>query len=270
MGDLLQLIIFGIIQGVTEWLPISSEGMIVLVKTRFFPDSTTLAEFLKVVLMLHLGTFFAALIYLWSDVSKLFKTAFNYRKSDNASRKLLNFIILSTVISGVIGFAILSFISSTEGKVAITGKAITLFVGFLLLGTASIQIRSESSVHNDQSKLSVVDSLILGIGQGLSTLPGVSRSGTTSSLLLLRNYEKSDALRISFLMSLPIVLAGNIFLNWNSLTGGITIPLLAGLLASFIFGLATIHLLFKLARKMNFGWFVMIIGLLTIIAGLMS
>ncbi|MBS3074114.1 undecaprenyl-diphosphate phosphatase [Candidatus Pacearchaeota archaeon] len=265
--DILQHIILGIIQGITEWLPLSSEGMIVLVKTNFFPDASSLADLIKTALFLHLGTFFAALLYFRKDVSQLIRTIFSYKKSEDSSRKLLSFIIASAIISGIIGYVILTFISGAEEKIAVTGKAITLFVGFLLLGTASIQLRARSIGCKDSSKLSRIDSLLLGIGQGLSALPGISRSGITASLLLLRNFDKKEALRISFLMSLPIVFAGNILLNFSAFSS-INFASILGLTASFVFGLATIHGMMKLAEKINFGWFVLVIALLMIISGL--
>ena len=265
--DIFQYIILGIIQGITEWLPISSEGMLVIAKAQLFKDPTPLAEFIKITLFLHLGTFFAALVYLRKNVLHLIKTLFSYKKAEDSLKKLLNFLIVSTVISGIIGYIILTSISGAEEKIAVTGKVITLLVGFLLLGTASIQLRARSLGYKDSSKLNKFDSLLLGIGQGISALPGVSRSGITSSLLLLRNFDKKEALRISFLMSLPIVLAGNIVLNIG-LFSSISLAAVLGLIASFIFGLATIHGMMKLAEKINFGWFVFIIAVLTIISGL--
>ncbi len=270
-ADILQHIILGIIQGITEWLPVSSEGMLVIAKTQLFHDATPLSEFIKIALFLHLGTFFAALVYLRKDVSHLIKTLFSYKKSEESSKKLLGFLVSSTILSGIIGYIILTSISGAEEKIAVTGKVITILIGFLLLGTASIQLRVKSLGYKDSSKLNRFDSLLLGIGQGISALPGISRSGITTSLLLLRNFDKKEALRMSFLMSLPIVLAGNIILNiglFSSLNLASALGLILGLMASFAFGLATIHGMMKLAEKINFGWFVLIIAVLAIISGL--
>ena len=102
--------------------------------------------------------------------------------------------------------------------------------------------------------------------QGLSTLPGISRSGSTVSVLLLDKVDKTEALRLSFLMSLPIVLAGNIFFNLKGFA--FSFNMLYGLFFSFVFGILTIHALIKVSKKINFGYFVLIFGLLMIVAGL--
>jgi len=91
-------------------------------------------------------------------------------------------------------------------------------------------------------------------------LPGLCRSGFTVSALLLRLFDVQDALKLSFFMSLPIVLAGNIILNFNDLI--FSNELIWGLIFSFIFGLLTIDLLLKIAKRINFGYFVLIFGLL--------
>ncbi|GAG03940.1 unnamed protein product, partial [marine sediment metagenome] len=100
----------------------------------------------------------------------------------------------------------------------------------------------------------------LGIVQGFSSLPGLSRSGITISTLLLKKFDDTSALRLSFLMSLPVVLFGNLFLNLNDFT--LTSAAIYGLLASFIFGLLTIHILMNLSKRINFGWFVLIFAVL--------
>lgn len=262
-----QHLILGIIQGIAEWLPVSSEGVLVLVKTRFFPEVIAIADLLKIALLLHLGTFFAALIYLWNDVSNLFKTLFHYRNSDISSKKLLKFLIISTFISGIIGLFFLYFISGAEKSVTLTGRGITVIIGFFLLGTASIQLKARHIGHKDRSQLSKLDSFILGIGQGISTLPGISRSGITTSLLLIRNFDKKEALKISFLMSLPIVLGGNLVINIGLFTS-LSLASVIGIISAFVFGLLAIHGFIKLSERINFGWFVLIIAFLMILSGL--
>ena len=109
-----------------------------------------------------------------------------------------------------------------------------------------------------------IDAVLLGVVQGLAALPGLSRSGLTVSAFLLRGYDKAEALRLSFLMSLPIVLAGNILLHFAA--PQITLALAAAVGMACLSGVVTIHLLFQLARKINFGIFVLGFGLLTLSA----
>jgi undecaprenyl-diphosphatase len=254
-----QNILIGIVQGITEWIPVSSSAFLVLIFSNFF-HITDINFILQNALMLHLGTFFAALIYFRRDVAKLFVSLFKYRKSNTETRKTLNFLIIATIISGLIGLLILKAITQAQNNLNVTGKVISLSVGFLLLITGIIQLRIKNKGLKKPVHLKNSDGILLGFAQGLSTLPGLSRSGITVSTLLLRKFDDTTALKLSFLMSLPIVLIGNIFLNVFDFS--FTLNSIYGLLASFIFGILTIHILMKVSKKINFGWFVLIFAIL--------
>lgn len=259
MNQILIQILLGAIQGITEWLPISSSGVVTLINSNFLGISD-IGQLLHIALFLHLGTFFAALIYFRKEVLHLFKTLSQYKYQDDASKKTLKFLITATIISGIIGLSILKLLTSFEGYLEITGKTITFAIAILLLITGIIQIKIKNRGLKKERELENKDGIILGLAQGVSSLPGISRSGITISTLLLKNFDDTTALRLSFLMSLPIVLVGNIFLNLNDFAQ-ITSVSIYGLLASFIFGLLTISGLMKISRKINFGWFALIFAL---------
>jgi undecaprenyl-diphosphatase len=261
----LQQILVGMIQGITEWLPISSSGFLALIFANFF-QITDLSVILQSILWLHLGTFFAALIYFRKDVAHLLISLFHYKKSDKPTKKTLNFLIISTIISGIIGLIIILGLGMYEDKFTLTGKTISLAVGILLLITGILQLRvnKHDSGLRKLKNLNHSDSLLLGFAQGLSSLPGLSRSGITVSTLMLRKFNDTTALRLSFLMSLPIVLIGNIFINLPDF--GVTPLSVWGIIFSFLFGLLTIHALMKLSKKINFGWFVLIFAILMILS----
>lgn len=254
---IIQQIVLGIVQGITEWLPVSSSGILALILSNFF-NVTNIPEIITQALFLHLGTFFAALVYFRKDVSKLFYALFKWKKSSPDYQKIFSFLFISTLISGAIGLAILQLLDSFS--LEITGKAITFGVGFLLLITGIFQIKVKSRGLRNVSNIKKKDSVLLGFAQGFSVLPGLSRSGITISSLLIDKFDDTTALRLSFLMSLPIVLFGNLLLNWGDFT--INNIAIYGVLASFVFGLATIHGMMKLSRKINFGYFVLIFALL--------
>lgn len=260
----LQFIILGIIQGITEWLPISSSGMITLAMSNFY-GITDFEFLLKSALILHLGTFFAALIYFRREVVNLVKSLFNYKNSNSETKRTLNFLIISTLVTAIFGFGILQIITS-DLTLKITGKIITIFVGILLLITALTQLLVHSRKENTKKILDIKDgkdSFVVGFAQALSVLPGISRSGMTVSTLLLRKFDDTTALKLSFLMSLPVVLLGNIFLNMKDIISlGISSSVLLGILTAFVFGLATIHGLMKISKKINFGWFVLIFAII--------
>ena len=259
--DFLQAVVLGLLQGIFEWLPISSSGFIALIFSNVFMI-TDIDFILQNTLMLHLGTFFAALIYFRKDVTKLFLSLFHYQKikTESPNKKTLNFLIAATIISGLIGFGILKLIQLYEDKLSITGKAITLIIAVLLLITGLLQLKPKNKGIKKEKDLKFKDGILLGLLQGISVLPGLSRSGMTVSGLLLRKFDDTSSLRLSFLMSLPIVLAANIFLNINNFI--FTPTAIFGLVASFAFGLATISGLMKLSKKINFGWFVLIFAVL--------
>lgn len=260
-------IILGIIQGIAEWLPISSEGMIVLAETTLFNNHLSIETLIKQALFLHLGTFFAALIYLRKDVFRLLTALTHWPTSNTESRKELIFLTLTTTVSGILGILIMKGFAQTIDQFENTGKTLTLCVGFLLLITAGLNFSRIKSSSKSNHYLSIKDALILGVVQAFAVLPGLSRSGLTVAALLLLQYQKSSALKLSFLMSLPLVLAANIILNLS--TFHFNLNALLGLLFSFIFGIITIHLLLKMAERINFGFLLLFFGLLTIIAAIL-
>lgn len=277
---MLEQVILGIIQGIAEWLPVSSEGLIVLAKTHLFSNSSGIDLKIQEALFLHLGTVLAALIYFRKDVSLILKTILRYHEANPEVKKILSFLCVATLVSGLLGMTLLKALTLFADSFASSAKLITLIIGFCLLGTAYLELKTHKSDYRKCNDLRLQDGILLGITQGFAVLPGLSRSGLTVSMLLLNKFDKTQALRLSFLMSIPIVLAGNVILNMKSLifSAGEPAPPLAGqaglaglvgLFFSFIFGIATIHLLLKVAQKVNFGYFVLAFGILTILSVLL-
>lgn len=266
--EFFQQIILGIIQGITEWLPISSEGFLLLVSSNFFGD-VDVNLFIRQALFLHLGTFFAALIYFRKEVLELFKGAVNYRESDAGTKKFLRFLLITTIISGILGLAILNFFDFINiQKVPLTSTSINFLIGFVLIFTGVLQLKLSSAGYRKKLNLNNNDGIFLGILQGLAVLPGLSRSGLTIFGLLFRNFDKTAALKFSFIMSLPIVLIGNIMLNFSDIL--FLKEMFFGFVFSFIFGLLTIHLLMNFSKKVKFGFFAIFFGFLAVLAGLIN
>jgi len=244
-------LLLGAIQGITEWLPISSEGVLFLAKTRLLQSSDSPSLMMREILFLHLGTFFACLFYFRRQIFSL-------------EKKVFRFLFVSTFISGFLGLILFKIIEGVENQLSFTGKMITLTIGVLLVVTAGLQIKAKAEGFKKDQDLTAGDGILFGLVQGLAVLPGLSRSGLTISFLLLRKFEKTIALKLSFLASLPIVLLGNIFLNFKyfSLAG----QSVWSSVVSFFFGVLTIDFLMKLAKKVNFGYFVLFFGLLNIVS----
>lgn len=256
----MEQIVLGITQGILEWIPVSSEGMIVLIKTLIFGHQGPLSKMISEALFLHLGSVLAATIYFRNDISRLFFALFKKSNDDESTRPLLIFLIIATLISGILGIILLMTLTQIIEHWPTSTQIIALAIGLCLIITGILQLLKKESGSRLTKDLNIKDSILLGIAQGFAALPGLSRSGLTVAALLFRQFGATQAIRISFLMSIPIVLAGNVVMN---LGGNDFHPEhLVGLSFSFIFSLLTIDLLLKVARKINFGTFVIIVGVL--------
>jgi undecaprenyl-diphosphatase len=264
--SILNQFILGLIQGIFEWLPISSSAFISLFANNIL-GINNLSELIELALFFHLGTFLAALIYFRKEVSQLFKTLFKYKKQKTQDKKVFNFIFITFLISALVGLIFLQLIKLASTDLTFTGRIINFLIAGLLIITALIGFSSKQKGLKKYSNLKNSEGILLGFAQGLATLPGISRSGITTSALLLRKFNDTTALRLSFLMSLPIVFFGNIILNLTDFTFSGSFPWI-GLLTAFAFGLLTISGLIKLSKKINFNWFVLIFAILMILAGL--
>tara|TARA_Y100000034_G_scaffold74012_1_gene88971 strand:- start:5347 stop:6156 length:810 start_codon:yes stop_codon:yes gene_type:complete len=266
--EFFQQIILGIIQGIIEWIPISSEGFLLLVTSNFF-GGVEIELFLRQALFLHLGTFFAALIYFRKEVKELINGAVNYKSSDPETKRTLKFLFIATIISGIFGLAILNFIGLIKiTKIPLASASVNYLIGFLLIITGLLQLKASSAGFRKEYHLNNTDGIFLGFMQGLAVLPGLSRSGLTISSFLFRNIDETVALRLSFIMSLPIVLLANIALNFRDFV--FIKSMFFGFLLSFIFGFLTIHLLMEFSKKVKFGYFAIFFGLLAILASVIN
>lgn len=256
----LEPLLFGVLQGIFEWLPISSQGNIILVMSGLFGYPSGLA--LKYSIFLHTGTLMAVLVYFRKDVLKVLRSFRGYKPDFSEGNGLLTFLIITTIITGLIGYPIFRFLVLSS----FAGEAFIAFVGTALIITGIIQKFSMVIGLKAERDLGIKDSIILGIAQGLSAIPGISRSGITVSSLLLRGYDSKEALRISFLMSIPAVLAAEIGLGF---LGGFpeisATDSLTGLLSAFIAGIISIHVLLKISERVKFWAFCIVIGLIALL-----
>jgi len=223
---MLNYILLGVLQGVFEWLPVSSEGVVALA-SKFL----MIAEPIDMALFLHLGTLFAAVIYFRNDWKEILA---------GKNRELQRFLIISTAISLVIGFILYSVAKNWA-----IGGGLLLLTGVGLLATAYF--------HKKKYKIDISPqalSLLCGILQGVAVIPGVSRSGATIFGLSLSDMEPKKALTISYMMSVPAVLASSVYLLIKnpdlSNQGGIA------LITAFFTGLITLRAIFKISGKLDF------------------
>lgn len=250
----------GVLQGVTEWLPISSSGQtLILLEGMDVPTKDALA----LAFFLHFGTLFAVVARLRGDVRDVVLALPRWRTDP-----LVRFLLVSTLVSLALGLALVrgleSFFEDSAG-----GMAVTAVVGVLLIVTGLV-LRSAKGREGDRrvGDLGPTDSVILGIVQGLAALPGISRSGMTVSALLIQRVDADESLRLSFLMSVPVTIAVVLYevVTWDLGTVGWT-AVAAGVLGSFILGYATIEGLMRLSRRLRWDLFCMIFGAIAVVAG---
>jgi len=259
---ILKAIILGILQGILEWLPISSQGNLVLIMMYFFKLEAEQA--LNYSISVHIGTLFAATIYFRKEILALFKALpsyrFNYSTKEN---RLISFLFLTTIITGALGYLLFKIAQ----KMAIAlGEIFIATIGVSLITTGLVQKLSQTQGKRESTNLNLKDTLILGFAQAFSAIPGMSRSGITTSSLIFRKFNGEEALKLSFLMSIPAVLAAEIGLGLVEGLPPVGLEeILVSILFSFAFGLLSIHALMKAARKIRFWAFCILIGILALL-----
>jgi undecaprenyl-diphosphatase len=255
-------VIFGILQGFLEWIPISSQGNLILIMVYFFGLEAEQA--LNYSIFIHIGTSLAATTYFRKEISALFKALPNYRLNYSTNEnRLISFLLLATMVTGALGSFLFKL---TQKTTTAPGEVFIAIIGIALIITGLVQKLSQTQGARESTSLNLKDTLILGFAQAFSAIPGVSRSGITTSSLIFRKFKGEEALRLSFLMSIPAVLGAEIGLAIFEGIPAIGIgEILAGVLSSFLVGLISIHALLKIARKIKFWALCLLLGTLALI-----
>lgn len=240
--NIFTLMLLGALQGLLEWIPVSSQGVITLILTLLGSSPN---EAVNYAIFLHAGTMLAALIHYRHEFKEMLTKG-----------TLLRFTVTVTLLTLVIGVPLYLFLenaSETGGLVLIT------LIGIALIITGSMQLKKKKAgVRHEPNR---TDSIITGLAQGASIIPGISRSGMTTSTLLFRGFKGETAIKLSFILSVPAVLVAEIGLQ---VLKGSTYAVEGfwGLIPSFLVGLLGIKAMTALARKINFGKFCILIGIL--------
>lgn len=250
----------GFVQGVAEFLPISSSGHLSVFQ--HFMGLTNVGEdnlFFDV--LLHLGTLAAVFVAYWGEIKALILEAFTMvglrklprgEKPDQLSRRMILFIIVAT-LPLVAVLPIKDKVESLYNN--------TFFIGgaFLLTGTLLFLSDRLNRGGKDLKNATIIDALLVGVGQAIAVVPGLSRSGTTISCGMARGFSREFAVKFSFLMSIPAVLGANILSLIDAVQAGIDWSLMpmyiGGVISAAIFGYLAIWLLKFITKKGSFGGF---------------
>lgn len=266
--ELLLALLVGAVQGVVEWLPISSEGTVALVLTLLDYDPATAVQ---LALVLHLGTALAATAYYRRDIIDYLRRLPGWRPGEAFSPDLasLTFLAVATLVSAAVDLAGYRLLLGAASELA--GGTFIALIGALLVVTGVVQRLAADTLLPTPDRPRPLDAVLVGVGQGLADLPGISRSGTTVSLLLLRGYDGETAFDLSFLLSIPAALgAGALAFADAGGLGAITpTAAAAALLASALVGYATIDALLSVVERVAFWGVCVGFGALAVVGGLL-
>ncbi len=262
MSDL-QALILGILQGLTEYLPVSSSGHLAIGAALFGVDGE---ENLAFTILVHVATVLSTLVVLWREVAWLFKGMFRWKMNDE-TRYILN-IIVSMIPVGIVGV----FFKDKVEEVFGSGL---LIVGIMLLVTASLLTFSYYARPRQKEKISLRDAFIIGIAQACAVMPGLSRSGSTIATGLLLGNKKEKLAQFSFLMVIPPILGEALLDVMKMMEGGvatvagdISVSALAiGFASAFVAGCFACKWMIDIVKRGKLVYFAIycaIVGLVTI------
>jgi undecaprenyl-diphosphatase len=257
--SILQAIILGIVQGLTEFLPISSSGHLLLVpwlfNWHFLLENPDLNKTFDVAL--HLGTFVAVVAYFWRELGRLISAwvrSIAGRSLADPEARLAWLLIVSTIPAAIVGVLFEDFITNTLGKPWMIGVALIVFAGFMYL------IDHVARLDRGLDALTWADAVLIGVAQALALLPGVSRSGVTMMTGLLLRLDRESAARYSFLMSIPVIGGAAAFKGLevarDGLPSGTAMPFVAGMISAAVSGVAAIWFVLAYLKRHNFNLFV--------------
>lgn len=253
MVSILEAIVLGIVQGITEWLPISSSGHLAIFQYFFKIEESIFFD-----LMLHLGSLVVVFIVFRKDILKLITGFF---KGDKPTLIYIGKLALASFPIGLIGFLFNSQIKVAFGNIQVVG--ISLIITSVLLFLSKYPEKKTKS-------LTFSNTFVMGVAQALAVLPGVSRSGSTISAGLMQGVNRKEAAKFSFLLFIPAILGASLFELSKGFTVESPLPVLIGVLTTIVIGILSLKFLLNIINKgklHNFGWYCLALGIAAITLG---
>ena len=256
--DWIEALVLGLIQGLTEFLPVSSSGHLEIAKHIFGVDYETSFYFTLVV---HGATVLSTIVVFWSEIIALLKGFFKFKMNEETNYILK--IIVSIIPVGIVGLFFKDYIEGLfDGNM--------LFIGLMLIVTATL-LGIAHYIRKGERKIGYLDAFIIGIAQSIATIPGISRSGATIATGLMIGNNKDSLAKFSFLMVLIPVIGANLL----ELTADTSVTdtfswsiILIGFISAFVSGFIACKWMISLVRKSKLIWFsvyCVIIGLITVL-----
>lgn len=259
--DTLQAILLGIVQGITEFLPVSSSGHLQLAKEVL---GVELENNITFDVTLHAATVLSTMVVLWREIADLLMGLFSRRFNESQAYVLK--ILLSMIPAGVVGICFAEQIETFFSSLAV--------VGAMLLLTAALLTFAYYAKPRPKSTLSYRDAFLIGVAQAAATMPGLSRSGSTIATGLLLGNDKASVAHFSFLMVIPVILGKMLLDICSGEMAAISIPteaLVSGFLAAFISGALACKFMIEIVKRGRLIWFALycaIVGAIALIYAL--
>ena len=255
-----EAIILGLVQGLAEFLPISSSGHLALLQQAFGISEDKVLIF---AVLLHVGTLISVFICYWKDIWELivelgltFKDIFTgkgLRIEERPVRKLGLMIIIATIPTGIIGICFNDFFDSLYNSVVPIG------IGLLITGCLLVLAEKRNNSSKRIGEMRYIDALIVGTVQGIAICPGISRSGSTLFGSLMCNLDREFAVKFVFLMSIPSILGSAVLETPDALAQGMNMadfgPIVVGMIVAAISGLVAIKTMIKIVSKNKLSYF---------------
>ena len=241
MNEILQALILGIVQGLTELLPISSSAHLNLIPWVFnwkIPESFDVA--------LHFGTLLSIVLFFYKDWLKLIKGGFNQvvKKEKTFEGKMFWYLVAATIPGGAIGFLLDHFVGDQLGKMPLLIASALIVMGIVLY-----IVDKKSPSKTDYEHMTFKQTFLIGFSQALAFIPGVSRSGVTMTTGRAMGIDRESTAKYSFLLSTPIVLGATLYKFKDFVFG---MPFFVGVLSSFLVGVLVIKFLLEYLKKGSF------------------
>ena len=242
MLQLLQAAVLGIVQGLTEFLPVSSSAHLIIVPWLLNWDDPGLVFDVA----LHLGTLLALLIFYWRRWIDMGASLVN---GDRENRRLLMLLIIASIPGAIVGMAL-------EKQAETTFRAPLLIATTMVLLGAALWLFDKSRPQNRKLReIGVFDALLIGLSQAFAIIPGVSRSGSTITMARILSIDREDAANFSFLMATPIIAGAGLVEGRHLLHTGISSDVMVGFALAAAFGLIAIAGLIRFVRARSYGIF---------------
>ena len=266
---ILQAIILGIVQGITEFFPISSSAHLIAIRYLFnFGNSMSSEHWLVIDIALHFGTLMAIGIYFFKDFIKMFVEGFKFKGKDgklsfknlNQEGKLLWYIVAASVPGALAGVLLDDFIEGiVRNNVLIIATTLTI------MGIALYLVDKKCKKETTIEKITLKQAILIGIGQAMAVIPGFSRSGTTMTVARSTGMKREAAAKFSFLLGAPAMLGAAVFSLKHFEMSMLNFEFFLGIAVSFVVGLVAIKTLMEIVKKSGFGVFAIYRVLLAVV-----